>query len=365
MGIAEQYIEKKCTLTELNDKENRSENINKMIQKLMDIYELSKLNTGKPECIFPETQIFNEAWLLRGILNGLIDVKDIKDKDSLDFLPFPNDSKQYSEGRLNTLFKPIKRGDKTSTESQTPIDGIVGDFEIDETTKSGIKILDNFNYLSIFEAKMYSPITARSQNESKFSQVTRIISCMIFQIMKVEKLEGKKIFLVIFYPKDHKNIDPLKYSKEFIKDEIKGRLLKYRNGGNEDFRKFESKYEKIIDSINLRFIHWETVLNEIKEDALINKFYNLCKEFNKKDNEEYPLKVYPNTLDELRKQCPVKHKKSLKWVDTNCISTIETPQKCITTGRSGGLPVITSDGFFVNLSPRYNLEFWEKLRLLN
>lgn len=336
-----------------------------MIQKLIDIYEQSKLNKGIPECIFPETEIFNEGWLLRGILNSLMGIKDIKDTVLSDFLPFPDDSKRYSEGRLDTPFKPRFKGDSNYTETQTPIDGIVGHFEIYGTKKSGIKISDNFNYLSIFEAKMYSSIGKGKKEVPNFSQVTRIISCMIFQIMKIEKLENKKIFLVILYPDDHANIDCLKYTNQFIKDEIKERLKNYKNGFEKnlspDLIEFESKYEKTIEMINIRFITWEQILNEIKTDTLIIKFYDLCKKFNKKGNKNYVLREYSNPLDELLKRCPVRHKKSKDWISKNCISKNEPPQKCISTGNNGGLPVKTSDGFYVKLSPKYDSDFWSKL----
>lgn len=367
MGMSEQQTEKKCTLEELDDNENKSGGGNKLIQKFMDIYEVSKLNKGKPICIFPETDIFNEHWLLRGILNNLMEVKDLKDNRLSFFLPFPDDSKRFSEGRLKTPFNKEEKGDSNSTEGQTPFDGIVGDFELIENSKSGIRILPDFNYLSFFEAKMCSSIGLGTSNETNFSQISREISCIIYQIMKINDLEGKIINLIVFYPIHNKKIKSEIYTndnKKFIKNQIKNKIFNYKVKHNElsqDFKDFESKYETLLDHVNVKFFDWETILNEIKDDTPIHEFYNLCKEFNKPKKLVHPLKEYPHTLEELLKLLHVEPKEIDEWIKKDCISKSEIPKKCIINGRPGGRPVITSDGFFVNVSPTINRKFWDEL----
>ena len=39
-----------------------------MWRHLLEIYKESRLNAGQPECLFAETLIFNEGWLLRSAL---------------------------------------------------------------------------------------------------------------------------------------------------------------------------------------------------------------------------------------------------------------------------------------------------------
>ncbi len=77
--------------------------------------------------------------------------------------------------------------------------------------------------------------------------------------------------------------------------------------------------------------------------------------------EKYVLKSYDGTLNELLGQCPVRHKKSDAWIQQNCISKNNPPLKCISTGLPGGLPVKTSDGFYVKLSPTYDSDLWNEL----
>jgi hypothetical protein len=102
-----------------------------MIKELMKIYNNSKLNDGKPKCIFAETLVFNEGWLLRGILEKW---RELKSQSKFPFLPFPKSVKIYSEAQLYTPFKKRSRNDKQG-EDNTHVDGIVGNFSIHPSTK--------------------------------------------------------------------------------------------------------------------------------------------------------------------------------------------------------------------------------------
>ncbi len=135
-------------------------NNNKMekniIRDLIEIYKTCKLNSEKPECIFNETEIFREGWLLICVLNCIMKMKseDIEDKGRYGFLPFPENRVIYSQGYLQSPFPPVSQGEKCG-EGATKFDGIVGQFKIKEERKAMMTISDDFDYLSIFEAKMY------------------------------------------------------------------------------------------------------------------------------------------------------------------------------------------------------------------
>ncbi len=60
-----------------------------MINELMRVWEGSRLNRGQPESLFNPTLIFNEGWLLRGVLRQW---KLAPGKSRLPFLPFPTES---------------------------------------------------------------------------------------------------------------------------------------------------------------------------------------------------------------------------------------------------------------------------------
>ena len=81
-------------------------------KRLLEIYQEGRLNEGQPECLFAETLVFNEGWLLRSALKAWKEWKMRSTSSSLPFLPFPPDAKAYSESQLRTprLQSPSSHG---------------------------------------------------------------------------------------------------------------------------------------------------------------------------------------------------------------------------------------------------------------
>jgi hypothetical protein len=73
-----------------------------MWRHLLKLYDESRLNDRPPECLLAETQIFNEGWLLRSVLQTW---KTSSAGSNLPLLPFPAEARVYSEGQLRTPFK--------------------------------------------------------------------------------------------------------------------------------------------------------------------------------------------------------------------------------------------------------------------
>ena len=71
---------------------------------LLKLYDKSRLNEGPLECLFAETLVFNEGWLLRSVLQAW---KTRSTRSRLSFLPFLAEARVYSEGQRRT---PFKRG---------------------------------------------------------------------------------------------------------------------------------------------------------------------------------------------------------------------------------------------------------------
>jgi hypothetical protein len=95
------------------------------------------------------SSLVNEGWLLRSVLSEWLRSAG---STQFGFLPFPAGVTVYSEGRLYTPFKGRFRGDKLA-ETNTRVDGIVGDYSISES-KSGIVLHPDFRYVAGFEAKL-------------------------------------------------------------------------------------------------------------------------------------------------------------------------------------------------------------------
>jgi hypothetical protein len=244
--------------------------------KLMEIYNGSRLNDGEPDCIFAETLIFNEGWLLRGVLERW---RRSKGQSKFAFLPFPDNIKIYSEAQLFTPFKRRLRIHRQG-EGNTHVDGIVGSFSF-SNIKSGVVLDNNCEYLAVFEAKMYSGLAGGVKHIGNYSQVSRTLACMVNSVLK---RSVDSIHFAVIYPEDSKKIDPTKYTRSFIEGEIEERLRGYKqsvliNRGDDRLALFEKQWKSTLRSIDIEFITWEDILSELG-DQDIDRFYELCKKHN-------------------------------------------------------------------------------------
>ena len=137
-----------------------------MWEHLIELYEESRLNAGQPECLFAETLIFNEGWLLRSVLK---EWRASSASSRLPFLHFPAEAVVYSEGQLRTPFKARFQGDP-GAESHTRVDGIAGHFAIAAGTKSGTELAPGGGLILPCES-FCSVSTERAQGSSDVRSV--------------------------------------------------------------------------------------------------------------------------------------------------------------------------------------------------
>lgn len=244
-----------------------------MIDELLRIYDESRLNQGQPESLFSPTLIFNEGWLLRGVLRQW---KLAPGKSHLPFLPFPSDAKIYSEGQLYSPFAPRQRGDKLA-EAHTHVDGIVGHFSIG-ATKSGIEVDADCRYLAVFEAKLYSPIAGGISNAPGYDQVSRTIGCVINSLLRAGCPDPYAAHVVVLYPADHTGIAPARYNTSYLEHQIAARVEGF---GLPASSAFARGWRATLEAVQLTFVTWEEVLAGIGNDQL-DQFYQYCRRFNRR-----------------------------------------------------------------------------------
>ena len=243
-----------------------------MIEELLHIYEESRLNPGQPESLFNPTLIFDEGWLLRAVLRQW---KLAPGKSRLPFLPFPADAKIYSEGQLYTPFAPRQRGDKLA-EAHTHVDGIVGDFSI-SATRSGIEVHADCRYLAVFEAKLYSPLAKGISHAAGYDQVSRTVACVINSLLRAGCPGLYSAHVVVLYPADNAGINPARYDKTYLEQQIAKRVQDF---GLPPTTAFVRGWRAALDTIQLSFVTWEEALAET-DDGQLEKFYQLCQRFNR------------------------------------------------------------------------------------
>ena len=182
-----------------------------MLKELLGVYEAGRVNPGAPDCLFPETLIFNEGWLLRSVLMEWLTTPE---STRFGFLPFPEGVTGYSEGQLAT---PFRGG--SLRETNTRVDGIVGDFSITDT-KSGIELKPDLRYIAAFEAKLFDPIGMGVKNAPWYDQVSRTAACLINSILRAERKGTYAAHLAVLYAEDKQRIDPDLYTKDYVEKQI-------------------------------------------------------------------------------------------------------------------------------------------------
>jgi hypothetical protein len=247
-----------------------------MWHHLLGIYRESQLNPGQPTCLFAETLIFNEGWLLRSVLQAW---RTGQDRPGPPFLPSPAGAKIYSEGQLRTPFKARFKGDPAA-ETHSRVDGIAGFFSLAEGTKQGIALAPGCRYVAAFEAKLYSPIAGGVKAAPAYDQVSRTAACLIHALLEAGTPESAAAHLAVLHPADTTVIEPGKYGKEYLRKQIAGRLAGYRAAGGPTphLGRFQKGWHEKLARLAVHFFTWEAVLAEIGDEDLL-RFYDLCKRF--------------------------------------------------------------------------------------
>lgn len=244
-----------------------------MFEDLLRLYEKAQVNAGEPKSIFGETFLFNEGWLLAGVLSLW---QRWEKPSALPFLPFPKNSLVRAPVQLYTSFRKTKRSEALG-ETNTRADGVAGHFQKNKS-KSGVTFRTDLSYFAAFEAKMYSRFSPIKN--AKYSQASRTIACMIHSAIKAKLGGDYRLFFVTLYPADSTLIRPSSYPREVIEQEIAERIVAYKADGRQ-VQEFERGWKAVWDRVKVVWATWEQVKDELQDTGL-ERFYSLCKDFNKK-----------------------------------------------------------------------------------
>jgi hypothetical protein len=238
---------------------------------------------------FPPTEIFNEGWMLRLVLDALQTVHVPSHP-----LRFLDGAQWFSEARLSSPFPSIKRGDRMG-ESSTCADAVIGDFEFRKGTKAGLTLKSGCRQFIVVEAKMFSNLSSRTTNAKGYNQAARTVACMAETIsqsdVRLKDLESVGYF-VLTAKEDPKLARCLK--AECIRDVIDSRITRY-NDLDSSLAPRLSKWKEqhllpLIEHLEegkeqrLACYSWEQIIqpisranNEIGKE--LNHFFECCRRF--------------------------------------------------------------------------------------
>ena len=233
------------------------------------------LRKTKPDEFFPPTDLYNEGWMLRLILDWFH-----QNPQSTHKFGFNNGATWYSEGLLPTAFC----GGGKPRETRTHADGVIGHITIEEKTKAGLKLREDASQFVVIEAKMFSGLSKGVKNAPYFNQAARTVACMA-EVAKRAQICPSHIAFYVVAPESqiNKGIFSEFMDRDHMQRIVKRRCDEYKGKRDEWFNEcFLPTFQKA----KLDVISWEEILDFISgENAAdgneLKEFYRKCLEFNK------------------------------------------------------------------------------------
>ena len=179
---------------------------------------IARFNPNEPH--FRPTELFNEGWLLRLVLNAASDIPF--DGFPISFMP---DSDWFSEALLPTAFRARSRTDSLA-ESRTNADGVIGHFKIGSVGKADLLLSSAASQFVVVEAKIRSPLSSGTSNVPGFDQAARSVACIAEVLREANRAPGDSIrlaFVVLAPASELPSLTPL-LQRDSIRSKVDDRV---------------------------------------------------------------------------------------------------------------------------------------------
>ena len=236
------------------------------------------LRCGMEGAILPPTDLYNEGWLLRLVLDWF----EREPTTGHPFVLHPG-ARWYSEALLASRFLPTRRGDPLS-EAFTHADGVVGHFDISPGERGEATLRSDARQFVVVEAKLGSGLSKGVKNSPSYGQAARNVACIAHVIQVAGLLPGALSSLGFFVVAPEQQIQSGIFEnlveKERIASQVKARIAQY-DGAHDSW--FEDAFLPTLDAIAVDLLSWESIIGHIEErDARsgIREFFHQCLRFN-------------------------------------------------------------------------------------
>jgi len=227
---------------------------------------------------FRPTEIYNENWLLKIVLQQLSTVET--GDYPLGFLP---ESSWFSEGLLPTAFQARYRGDPRA-ESRTSADGVVGHIRVGVKAKADLELEPDASQFSVVEAKLRSPLAKGVAKAPYFDQAARNTACMAEVLKRGNIQPGQltKLDFIVLAPaySIKKGTFQKQMQHESICEKVQRRIAAYE--GDMDSW-YSQSFEPLMKVLHLHILSWEEVIGFIgsKKPGVrksLDDYYERCLE---------------------------------------------------------------------------------------
>lgn len=226
----------------------------------------------KGEGRFPPTELFNEGWMLRLLLDAVREVGAHAHP-----LAIEPGATWFSEALLGSAFRPARRGDPLG-EGFTSADAVLGHFAFHAGKAAGLRLLPDARQFVVVEAKMFSGLSPGVRQAPGFNQAARNIACMAEAIaaagLAVERLGSLGFFVVAPLParrgpagwKLEAQLDPCD-----ILATVRERIAGYERAGRAEaarLRSWERSHvmplvTRLADERRLGVLSWEACIDAV------------------------------------------------------------------------------------------------------
>lgn len=233
---------------------------------------------GTGASVLPPTELYNEGWLLRLVLDWFD--RNRATSHELSFLP---DARWYSQALLPSRFLPQRRGDDRA-ESFTRADGVIGHFSVSPGERGEARLLPTAKQFVVTEAKLSSSLSVGTKHAADFDQAARNVACMAHMLdaAHVDPAALERVGFYVLAPKHQiqSGVFANLVTRESISQKVAARVAQYQ--GQWD-KWLASTFEPMLQRIHLSILSWESILALLPNDeeaAGIRQFYSLCLQFN-------------------------------------------------------------------------------------
>ena len=252
---------------------------------------------------FPPTEVFNEGWMLRLVLDALKTV-DVPGHP----LKFADGATWYSEARLSSPFlrkpKTVRSDGKRDTigEGYTNADGVIGHFAFDQDHKTKLLLKPKARQFIVVEAKMFSNLSSGIANAREYNQAARNVACMASTIkqsgISLGNLESVGFFVVAPSLERRKernsntNLE-LRLQRKSLQEAVNTRIEGYEEKSSQEeageLRKWEKEHfsplvSRLENDRRLSVLSWEQIIKDIEainpaKGEELDQFYRRCLEY--------------------------------------------------------------------------------------
>lgn len=220
------------------------------------------------------TELFNEGWMLRLVLDYL-STNPIADHP----FSFFEGARWYSEALLPSAFLTRRRGDELA-EGWTNADGVVGHFAISHAAKGDLTLSPEAKQFVVIEAKMFSGLAAGVKRCAVYDQAARNVACMaeVLSRAKTPPAAVQRLAFFVVAPESQIScgIFGQRVEKASIRAAVEARVNIYA-GERDDW--LAVKFAATLDVIEVRLVSWEQTLQELPKEY--HDFYANCLRFNR------------------------------------------------------------------------------------